>query len=165
MLLVLTLAYLLIAASFAPSVYGQSYPAPRAQFSARVVMTAALMTEGALIGLLAAQVSAKSFHPKRLRSFAILLLAMLALYPLRTAWRTFGEIPIYRQSAAAWDAREEEIHAMKADGQQDLIVRFLSEVPIQDLGDRTGYRLNRCAAALYGVNTIVAVPMDEQYHE
>ncbi|HET6821070.1 MAG TPA: DUF6056 family protein, partial [Anaerolineales bacterium] len=162
MLLIPALAYLLIAASFAPSVYGQSYPAPRAQFSARVVMTAALMTEGALIGLLAAQVSAKSFHTERLRSFAILLLAILALYPLRTAWRTFGEIPIYRQSAAAWDERETEIRAMKADGQQDLVVRFLSEVPIQDLGDRTGYRLNRCAAALYGVNTIVAVPMDDQ---
>jgi len=162
MLLVLALAYLLIAASFAPSVYGQSYPAPRAQFSARVVMTAALMTEGALIGLLAAQVSPKSFHPERLRSFAILLLAILALYPLRTAWRTFGEIPVYQQSAAVWDAREAEIFAMKAQGQKDLVVRFLSEVPIQDLGDRTGYRLNRCAAALYGVNTIVAVPMDDQ---
>jgi hypothetical protein len=51
---------------------------------------------------------------------------------------------------------------MKAQGQQDLVVRFLSEVQLQDLGDRIGYRLNRCAAALYGVNTIVAVPMDDQ---
>ncbi len=50
---------------------------------------------------------------------------------------------------------------MKAQGQPHLVVRFLSEAPIQDLGDRTGYRLNRCAA-LYGVDTIVAVPMDDQ---
>jgi hypothetical protein len=162
MLLVLILAYLLIAASFAPSVYGQSYPVPRAQFSARVIMTAALMTEGALVGFLAAQSGAKSFESARLRNIAIGLLAILALYPLRTAWRTYEEIPGYQQSAAVWDAREAEILAMKAQGRRDLVVRFLSEVPIQDLGDRTGYRLNRCAAALYGVNTIVAVPMNDQ---
>jgi hypothetical protein len=161
MLLVLVLAYLFIAASFAPSVYGQSYPVPRARFSARVVMTTAVMVEGALIGLWAAQVRVQSLHPVRSRTLAIVLLAILALYPLRTAGRMFGEIPAYRQSAVGWDARESEILAMKAQGQQDLVVRFLSEVPIQDLGDRTGYRLNRCAAALYGVNTIVAVPMDD----
>ena len=162
MLIVLVLAYLLIAASFAPSVYGQSYPVPRARFAARVIMTAALMTEGALIGVLTAQAKGKSFQPAVLHNFAALLLALLALYPLRTAWRTFGEIPVYRQSAAVWDAREAEILAMKAQGQQDLVVRFLSAVPIQDLGDHRGYRLNRCAAALYGVNSIVAVPMEDE---
>ena len=160
MLIVLVLAYLMIAASFAPSVYGQSYPVPRARFAARVIMTVALMTEGAWIGVLAAQVKTKSFQPDTLRNFSILVLAILALYPLRTAWRTVGELPVYRQSAAVWDAREGEILAMKAQGQQDLVVRFLAEVPIQDLGDHKGYRLNRCAAALYGVNSIVAVPME-----
>ena len=160
MLIVLVLAYLLIAASFAPSVYGQSYPVPRARFAARVIMTAALMTEGALFGVLAARAKVKSFQPAVLRNFAILVLAILALYPLRTAWRTSGEIPVYRQSAVVWDAREAEILTMKAKGQQDLVIRFLPEAPIQDLGDHQGYRLNRCAAALYGVNSIVAVPME-----
>jgi hypothetical protein len=51
---------------------------------------------------------------------------------------------------------------MKAQGEQDLVVPFLSEVPIQDLGDHKGYRLNRCAAALYGVNSIVAVPIESE---
>jgi hypothetical protein len=159
MILVLLLAYLFIAATFAPSIYGQSYPVPRARFAARVLMTTALMTGGALIGILAAQVSVKTLQPAMIRNSAILILAILALYPLRTAWRTFGDIPEYQQRAAAWDAREAEILAMKAQGQQDLAIRFLPEVPIQDLGDHKGYRLNRCAAALYGVNTIVAVPM------
>jgi hypothetical protein len=162
MLLVPILAYLLIAATFAPSLYGQSYPVPRALFAARFIMTAALMTEGALIGVLAAQLRWKSFQPESLRNFAVLVLAILALYPLRTAWRSFGEIPGYQQRAAVWDAREAEILAMKARGQQDLVVRFLEEVPIQDLGDRTGYRLNRCAAALYEVNSIVAVPVESE---
>jgi hypothetical protein len=160
MIVVIVLSYLFIAASFAPSVYGQSYPVPRARFSARVLMAAALMTEGALIGALLAQI--KKFQSVVIRNIAILVFAILALYPVRTAWRTFGEVPVYRQSAAVWDAREAEILAMKAQGQQDLVVRFLSEVPVQDLGDHTGYRLNRCAAALYGVKTIVAVPMDDQ---
>jgi hypothetical protein len=162
MLIVLALAYLLIAASFAPSVYGQSYPVPRARFTARMVMTVALMIEGALIGLLATQVRASSAQPAVLRNVAILALAILALYPLRTLWRTLEDVPVYQQRAVVWDAREAEILAMKAQGQQDLVIRFLSEAPIQDLGDHRGYRLNRCAAALYGVNTIVAVPMDDQ---
>ena len=161
-IMVLVLAYLLIAASFAPSVYGQSYPVPRARFAARVVMTVALMTAGALVGILAAQVRFKSLQPVNLRNFAILMLAILTLYPVRTAWRTLGEMPVYQQRAAVWDSREAEILAMKAEGQRDLVVRFLSEAPIQDLGDRTGYRLNRCAAALYGVNSIVAVPVESE---
>jgi hypothetical protein len=161
MLIVLVLAYLLIAASFAPSVYGQSYPVPRARFAARVIMSVALMMTGALTGVLLAQVRVKSVETTWLRNAALLVLAVLALYPLRTVWRTLEDLPVYRQSAAVWDAREAEILAMKAEGQKDLVVRFLGEVPIQDLGDRTGYRLNRCAAALYGVNSIVAVPMED----
>ena len=162
MLIVVVLTYLLIAASFAPSAYGQSYPVPRARFAARVIMTVALMTEGALIGMLLALVRTKSVQPALIRNFAILVLAILALYPLRTAWRTLADIPVFQESAAVWDAREAEILAMKADGQQNLVIRFLSEAPIQDLGDHKGYRLNRCAAALYGVDTIVAVPMDDK---
>ena len=50
---------------------------------------------------------------------------------------------------------------MKAQGERDLVVRFLSEERLQDLGDRTGFRLNRCASALYGVDSILAVPMDK----
>ena len=162
MVIVLALAYLFIAASFAPSAYGQSYPVPRARFTARVIMTAALMTEGALIGTLAAQIKIKTASSEVSRSFAVLVLAILALYPLRTAWRALGEIPLYQQRAAAWDERQMEILALKAEGQQNIVARFLSEVPIQDLGDHKGYRLNRCAAALYGVDTIVVVPMDDK---
>jgi hypothetical protein len=84
---------------------------------------------------------------------------LLVLYPLRTAWRTFGEVPVYQQRAAAWDLRESEIRRLKAEGVQDLIVPFLSKERSQDLGDQTDFRLNRCAAALYGIKSIVAVPI------
>jgi uncharacterized protein DUF6056 len=159
MIVVLLLTYLFIAAGFAPSAYGQSYPIPRARFIGRVLMTTALITEGALLGVLFSQIRSNFFQSTTFQGVATLVLIVLMLYPLRTAWRMAGEIPVYRERAAAWDAREVEIKAMKAAGQTDLVVRFLSKERLQDLGDHKGFRLNRCAAALYGVNTIVAVPM------
>jgi hypothetical protein len=159
MIIVLLLTYLFIAAGFAPSAYGQSYPVPRARFIGRVLMTTAFITEGALLGVLFSQIKSNFFQSTAFHGVATLVLIVLMLYPLRTAWRMAGEIPVYRERAAAWDAREIEIKALKADGQTDLVVRFLSKERLQDLGDHKGFRLNRCAAALYGVNTIVAVPM------
>lgn len=157
---VLIFTYLFIAASFAPSAYGQSYPVPRARFIGRVLLTGAFMTEGALLGMLAAQ--AKLFQSAYLRGFATLALIILVLYPLHTAWRVSGDIPVYRQRAAAWDLRESEIRALRAAGYRDLTIRFLSRQPTQDLGDQADFRLNRCAAALYGVDSIVAVPMKKK---
>jgi hypothetical protein len=158
MLLVLALGYLLIAASFAPSAYGQSYPAARARFLGRVLMTLALLLDGALLGILISQ--ARVFQGQLFHGLALIALVILAVYPLRTAWRMFGDIPVYQQRAAAWDSREAEIRQMQADGAEDLVVRFLSEEISQDLGDQTDFRLNRCAAILYEVNSILAVPME-----
>lgn len=162
MVVILLLTYLFIAAGFAPSAYGQSYPVPRARFIGRVLMTIALITEGALLGALISQWRIHLAEPSILHRLATLALILLMLYPLRTAWRTLGDIPVYQQRAAAWDAREVEIKALKAKGEKDLVVRFLSSERLQDLGDHTGFRLNRCAAALYGVNSIVAVPMENK---
>jgi hypothetical protein len=119
------------------------------------------MMEGALLGTLIAQTRIRFLQSAYVRRFASVALLILALYPLRTVQRLSIDIPIYQQRAAAWDSREVEIHTMKEDGAQDLVVRFLSEEQTQDLGDRTSFRLNRCAAVLYGVNSIIAVPMDK----
>jgi hypothetical protein len=115
-----------------------------------------------LLGALIAQLRIQFFQSTALRGFALLALMILTLYPLRTAWRVFAEIPAYQQRAAAWDLRESEIYRMKAEGTQDLVVRFLRKEITQDLGDQRDFRLNRCAAALYGVNSILAVPMEDQ---
>jgi hypothetical protein len=162
MIIVLLLTYLFIAAGFAPSAYGQSYPVPRARFIGRVLMTMALITEGALLGTFASQLRSSLSQFAFFQGLATVALIILMLYPLRTAGRLMGEIPVYRERAAAWDAREAEIKSMKAQGQTDLVVRFLSKERLQDLGDHKGFRLNRCAAALYGANTIVAVPMHDK---
>jgi len=162
MMTVLLLTYVFIAAGFAPSAYGQSYPVPRARFIGRVLMTAVLIMEGALLGTLASQLRTSFSQSAFLHGFATFTLIILMLYPLRTAWRMLGEIPVYQERAAAWDARESEIKAMKAEGEKDLVVRFLSSERLQDLGDHKGFRLNRCAASLYGVDSIVAVPMKDK---
>ncbi len=162
MIAMVLIAYLLIAASFAPSAYGQSYPIGRARFTGRLLMTSALIADGALLGILLSNVRVKFFQSIYVRRFAILVLMILALYPIRTAWQTSMEIPAYQQRAAAWDERDSEIRALKAQGVRDLIVPFLPDDQIQDLGDRTGFRLNRCAAALYGVDSILAIPMGEE---
>ena len=159
MIAVLLLTYLFIAAGFAPSAYGQSYPVPRARFIGRVLMTVALIGEGALLGTLISQLRVNLLQSTVFQGLSLLALFLLMFYPLRTAGRLATEIPVYRERAAAWDAREVEIKTMKAEGQTDLVVRFLSKERLQDLGDHKGFRLNRCAADLYGVNTIVAVPM------
>jgi hypothetical protein len=162
MIVVLLLTYLFIAAGFAPSAYGQSYPVPRARFIGRVLMTAALIMEGVLLGTIASPLRTNFSQPVFLRGFANFVLIILMLYPLRTAWRMLAEIPVYQGRAAAWDARESEIKALKSEGEKDLVVRFLSGERLQDLGDHKGFRLNRCAAALYGVDSIVAVPMKDK---
>jgi hypothetical protein len=154
---VLFFAYLLIAASFAPSAYGQSYPVPRARFIGRLLLSSAFIMEGALLGTLAAQV--KFFQSAVLRGVAIFALILLMLYPLRTTWRLSAEIPVYQQRAAAWDARDAQIRAQKAAGVQDVAVPFLRMELSQDLGDHDNFRLNRCAAALYGVDSIYAIPL------
>jgi hypothetical protein len=157
LIVVLVLTYLFIAASFAPSAYGQSYPAPRSRFIGRLLLTGACMLEGALLGVLVA--GAKSFQSRYVRGFASIALILLALYPLRTVGRISVEIPEYREYANRWDERETEIYRLKAEGVRDLTVRFLSAERTQDLGDRAEFRLNRCAALLYHVDSIVARPM------
>jgi hypothetical protein len=87
------------------------------------------------------------------------MLILFMLYPLRTSWRLFAEVPVYQERAAAWDARDAQIREQKAQGIQDVTIKFLRTERIQDLGDRVNFRLNRCAAVLYGVNTIYAQPL------
>ncbi|HSB01998.1 MAG TPA: DUF6056 family protein, partial [Anaerolineales bacterium] len=123
---VLFFTYLFIAASFAPSAYGQSYPAPRVRFIGRLLLTAAFLLEGALLGILAAHSKARFFQSSALRGLATVALLLLVLYPLRTAWRISADIPAYQKYASAWDAREAEIYRLKAEGVQRLTVRFLS---------------------------------------
>lgn len=155
------LAYLLIAASFAPSAYGQSYPIARARFAGRVILTGNLMMVGGMLGILLAGLRIRILQFPAFRLLALTVLFLLSLYPLWTSRRVTEQIPAFVQRAQAWDERDALIRAMQRDGVRDLVVPFLNDEITQDLGDHTGFRLNRCASLLYGVDTILAISPDK----
>lgn len=153
------LLYILIAASFAPSVYGQSFPVPRARFAAYFLQMGALVVEGAVLGALSSQ-GLRNFSWSRAgAALALVLAGVAAIYPLRAGWLVVAASADYREWAAAWDARDALIRTKIAEGQTDLIVPGLSGIDqIKELDIRSHHWVNRCAARYYGVHSISAPP-------
>jgi hypothetical protein len=161
MILGTALAYLLIAASFAPSVYGQNFPIARARFAGRVILSGELIFIGAMLGILAASARANIPQLPRLQLAALTAFFLLSLYPLWTSQRVVEQISMFQQRAQAWDERDALIRSMASDGVRDIVIPRLSTEVIQDFQDRTIFRLNRCASILYRVDTILAFPTGE----
>lgn len=152
-LIIPALTYLLIAASFAPSAYGQSYPAERVRFPAHVLLAASLLTEGGLLGLLAGRLPL----PRWTTTLAVIALLIAALYPLWTIRNNYRLIPQYQQRAAQWDARDARIRELAASGEENIVVWSLPGIAnINELGARPGHWINYCAAIYYGVESIAA---------
>ena len=159
LLLVPVIVYLLIAASFAPSVYGQSYPVARARFDGFFLQMAGLMVEGALLGSLGFRWMRGLAWEQAAAALALICIAVAAFYPLRAARLTYEESAEYRTWAAAWDARDAMIRTQAAEGSSDLVVPSLSGIDqIKELDVRPGHWINRCAARYYGVGSIRAIP-------
>jgi len=150
------LAYGLIAASFAPSVYGQAFPAERARFIGRLLMTVALMLEGACFGILLAQW--KMRWSSTAAMLAMILLAVSALYPLRAAGIVVQQKYLfYSRWSTRWDKRQAQILALKAKGVQDIVTyQLISIEGIGELGPDPKSWINVCAANYYGLNSISA---------
>jgi hypothetical protein len=157
LILVPLLNFLLIAASFAPSAYGQDYPAERARFLGRVLMTVALIFEGGLLGLWFAQI--QWFVPRRnlVFSAAGFILLILGFYPLRAGFSMLNQVDRYKSWASAWDARDAYIQNSVSEGARDLVV-----VQLDSIGDVLEYKadpiswVNVCAAEYYGLDSLVA---------
>jgi hypothetical protein len=150
------LAYGFIAASFSPSIYGQGFPAERARFIGVVLWTAALMLEGACIGILLTQWKIRWASVAAL--FALAILAVLELYPLRTAWNIVQEKEVfYTQWSASWDKRQTKIFSLKAKGEKDIVIGQLHSIEgIAELSPDPNSWINVCAANYYGVHSISA---------
>ncbi len=151
------LMYAMIAASFAPSVYGQAYPVERARFAGRLMMTSAALLEGACLGVLAAQW--RLLHSSTLwTNVASVALAVVAIYPLRAAVSTLAaELPYAKRWSSAWDARQAMIYEQKAAGKQAIVVPQLPGFEhVKELDPRAKLWVNRCAAGFYGVQSISA---------
>jgi hypothetical protein len=149
------LSYLLVVASFFPSVYGQSFPVERARFAGQVSLVAGLMIEGALLGSLLAQWRSAAFEKFPLKMASAILLAVAAFYPLRAGWLTLAEVPEYRARAEAWDTREIQINTLIAQGDTDLLIVQLDGVDgVKELEVTEDHWVNRCAAKYYEVKSI-----------
>ncbi len=156
------LMYGLIAASFAPSVYGQAYPVERARFAGRLMMTTAALVEGACLGTFVAQWQAVRGRAS-LVNVASLALIVMAVYPLRSAINVLdNDLPYSREWASAWDARQAVILADKAQGQQDVVIPQLPGFEhVKELDPRPGMWVNHCAAEFYGLRSISAPQMED----
>lgn len=152
---------LLIAASFAPSAFGQSYPAERAQFLGRLIMTTTLLLEGALLGVLSAYSRILYSSRRLVILFSSLIFFVAAFYPVRAGLVLLADVPDYRQWTAAWDLREIEIYSSIEMGERDLVVRFLpTKEGVKEIDATTKHWVNRCAAQYYEVDSIRSVPME-----
>ena len=151
--------WILVAAGFAPSVYGQNFPVERARFLARSIMTAAIMLEGAMLGLLAQDIRFKSARGLAQLTAVVLLFAAGFAYPVRAAINIYKDShDEYSARAQAWDQRDAEIRLMIAQGETDLtIAQFDGIYNIKELDVRESYWVNKCAARFYGVNSIRAI--------
>ena len=152
------ISYLLIVASFFPSVYGQSYPVERARFAGQLCLVAGLMIEGALLGSLLAQWRPRAIENMHLKLISAILLGVAAFYPLRAAWLTLAEVPEYRARAETWDTREIQINTLIAQGDTDLLIVQLDGINgVKEMDVNANHWVNRCAAKYYEVNSIRAV--------
>jgi hypothetical protein len=155
LLLALLLGYMLIMVAFIPGTFGQTYPGPRIRFSARFVMTAALIIEGGLLGAWVAQFKPALSYRNLLFPTAAFVLLIVGFYPLRGGLWLWNHIESYRNWSAAWDARDRAIRQAIQNGTTDMETEPLE--PIGDVGDiklDTEAWMNRCTADYYGLESI-----------
>jgi hypothetical protein len=156
-------SYLLVVASFSPSVYGQGYPVERARFAGQLCLVAGLMIEGAVMGMLSAQLRRPGIRPVYSGLISSALLGITAFYPLRAAWIALVDVPEYRERAKLWDARDAFIRRHAADGEKDIIVPGYPGIyGIKELDDDPNHWVNNCAAGYYNVRSIRAVSFREE---
>ena len=152
------LLWLLVAAGFAPSVYGQSFPVERMRFLARTLMIVACMLEGALFGFLLKDLK---LSPNRIAGWwvVLVLFAVLAIgYPLRAVFNVLKvNVPEYRAHAETWDTRDQYIRKSVVAGAKDMVVTQLDSMhgAVEYKGNKS-FWVNVCAAEYYGLHTLVA---------
>ncbi len=157
--------WILIAAGFSPSVYGQGFPVERMRFLARTIMTFTIMLEGAAFGCLLRDLKL-GFARTFVQLIAVVTLILLGLvYPVRAAITVYGNNhEEYLNRAKLWDLREAYIIRHADLGEKDLIIPAFSGVyKIKELDLNPNHWTNRCAAEYYGVNSIRASTVPDEY--
>ncbi|MFT3892296.1 MAG: hypothetical protein QM730_11735 [Anaerolineales bacterium] len=153
-LIVLLAMYILIAASFAPSAYAQSYPIARARFLGYLFFNANLVVSGGLLGIWLANIMQFSWNTL----IGTVLLFLSTVYLVRIASVVLAETSENRSWALAWDMRDAEIRSLKSRGIMDLTVAPLPNISgVGELSHQPTF-INNCAAHFYGVSSIITNP-------
>ncbi len=158
LVLISGIAFILIAASYAPSAYiEQAPPATRSRILPRFELTLFL----ALIAFLSGYFLRQYIKVVWLEPIALLLLILGFVYTARTLWITSDKISLYSQRAVVWDERDRIIQQARQAGLQEVHVRGIDGLPvggIRDLKDEPGpgYWINICTERYYGVEAIYA---------
>jgi len=163
LLLTPLIGYLLIITICAPSVYAESSsPEARVLIEARFIMVLLLCMEGLIIGISLGQLHTLSHEapPVLLRALVVLVTIAILLYPLHDARKLYAQVSDYRARTTAWDARDAQILADKAQGLDNIQVEEFDSISgISELSPEANFWVNGCAAKFYGVQTIEAIPL------
>ncbi|MBI2332167.1 MAG: hypothetical protein HYU84_08425 [Chloroflexi bacterium] len=146
--------WLLIAAGFSHSVFGQGFPVERMRFLARTLMIVTLILEGIWLGLYLPEFK---FNRTIGVWVALVLFAVISVaYPLRTALNLVKtNVPEYRERAKLLDLRDEFIHRHIAQGETELFVPGFGGVyGVKELDSNPKHWINACAANFYHVSSI-----------
>lgn len=148
------LIWLLIAAGFSPSVFGQGFPVERMRFLAQTLLIVMLMLEGIWLGLILPELK----FNRTIGMWAALTLftVISTAYPLRAALNFFQNNALeYRERAELWDIRDAYIHRHIARGETELFVPgFGGFHGVKELDSNPKHWINACAANFYHVSSI-----------
>ena len=146
----------LIACLCSPTAYSMlAYPEQRSLILARMILVIATTLVGAISG-----VASHRFMDRIIDTclVSILLIGFLCLYPLRTAYQTWQQIPIVQERAIAWDVRQAEIFKAKNAGMMNIEIKPMNSIDgIYEITADPQFWVNQCAAGYYGVVSIQAV--------
>ena len=150
------IAFLLIAASYAPSAYIEQWPpALRTRIIPRFIMLVAVSFFAGFIG----SVIRKNYSYGWFNGLAIILILFAFVYTVRSIIITSQKVTLYAYRASVWDERDQIIRQAKEQNINQVDVRALDSSPVGNINDlkvRETHWINSCAERYYGVEIIRA---------
>jgi hypothetical protein len=148
-------AYLLIAASQAPSAYIEhGPPEARGLFPARFILIGTLLS----VGWTAGAYLKSAFHRNYAVAIAVLTVGIFYAYTARSILIVSDRVEIYSQRAEIWDERDAKIIADRDRGITVVEVAGIDSLPVggmRDFKSEPGDWINECAAVYYEVDAIL----------
>jgi hypothetical protein len=162
-LMIVVIAFVLIAASYTPSAYiEKTPPAPRTRIIPRFILNFALILIAWIMGYFVRQFLRAEWS----YVLALFLLVLVASYSIYSMNHIIKLFPVYSGRAKLWDQRNIQILTEKGQGVDDIKVYAIDGFPVGGIRDfevkgqgKAGYWINMCAARYYDVGVIeVAYP-------